>query len=291
MTSQKGEKSAGKSKRRPKIKTCFVIMPFGEPFDSYYREIFVPAITKVGLKPIRADEINKPGVIVNQIWKGINEADVCIAEISEQNPNVMYELGLAHSIGKPVVQVVQKIEDLPFDLQSLRHIVYRTDSVRWAEILSEKLEKMLRETVSDPSLAQALQPRAKIKPDQDKEAFDSAFLMVLGPDESIRHMKGILAEAFRSSHNLSHEEFHNRIVSLVKAKIEYVKAERKEEEEDLSITDRDRKMIRGMAKIVTERLENMLSDFSIRFMENPKADPLKLLKDVIDHWTPDQKRL
>jgi nucleoside 2-deoxyribosyltransferase len=84
-------------------------MPFGEPFDTYYKEILAPTISKADLIAIRADEINMPGVIVDQIWHGINQAKVCIADVTGRNPNVMYELGLAHAAGKPVVQIVQDV--------------------------------------------------------------------------------------------------------------------------------------------------------------------------------------
>lgn len=43
----------------------FIIMPFGPPFDSYYVDILVPTVTGVGLRPLRADEIDRPGVIVH----------------------------------------------------------------------------------------------------------------------------------------------------------------------------------------------------------------------------------
>src|SRR5688572_25503645 len=75
--------------------TCFVIMPFRKPFDGYYRDVIAPAIETAGLTAVRADEINKPGVILNQIWKGITEAQICLADLTGRNANVMYEVGLA----------------------------------------------------------------------------------------------------------------------------------------------------------------------------------------------------
>ncbi len=81
---------AGKRKAKPPalIRTkkdgpsCFVIGPFTKEFDECYREVIRPAIKDAGLVPLRADEINKPGVIVNQIWDGINAAAICLAELS-----------------------------------------------------------------------------------------------------------------------------------------------------------------------------------------------------------------
>jgi len=136
--------------KAPRKKTCFVIMPFKEPFNGYYRKIFVPAIRKVGLEPVRADAIKKPGVIVSQIWNSIQDAEICIADVTGNNSNVMFEIGLAHAIGKPVIQIAQKPKDLPFDIKSLRHIIYRIEQPKWAEQLRHDLEKMLQEALANP---------------------------------------------------------------------------------------------------------------------------------------------
>ena len=93
------------------MEECFVIMPFGDPFDEYYKKIIEPTIKKCGLVSIRADEINNPGTIINQIWKGIYNSKLCVCDITNRNPNVMYELGLAHAINKPVVTLVQNVTE------------------------------------------------------------------------------------------------------------------------------------------------------------------------------------
>lgn len=129
---------------------CFVIAPFGLPYDECYVKVLVPAIKDAGLLPLRGDEINKPGVIVNQIWHGITSAAVCLAEVTGRNPNVMYELGVAHAAGKPVVPIVQDVSDLPFDLRSIRFIVYNVHSPTWADELRRKVTSMLQEAMRDP---------------------------------------------------------------------------------------------------------------------------------------------
>jgi nucleoside 2-deoxyribosyltransferase len=130
-------------------RTCFVLMPFRPPFDGYYREVIVPAIEAVGLTPVRADEVRRPGSIMGQIFEGIRSAAVCVADLTGNNPNVMYELGIAHALHKPVAQLVQTIDDLPFDLRHLRHLVYRTDAANWAVQLRADLEAMLRAALAD----------------------------------------------------------------------------------------------------------------------------------------------
>src|SRR5690606_37834424 len=86
--------------------SCFVMMPFAPPLGNYYELIYEPAIKKAGLKPVRADdEIFGTGKIMDQVWAGITNAKVLVAELTSRNPNVFYELGLAHSLQKPVVLV------------------------------------------------------------------------------------------------------------------------------------------------------------------------------------------
>jgi hypothetical protein len=131
-------------------KACFVMMPFGEPFDDYYKEVLSPAIRDAGLEPVRADEISEPGVISEQIWHRIQQATLCIADVSNRNPNVMYELGLAHALKKPVVQLVQRAGDLPFDVQNLRSIVYNTTSPRWDAKLREDIKTATLDAIRYP---------------------------------------------------------------------------------------------------------------------------------------------
>ncbi len=134
----------------PERSTCFVVMPFGEPFDSYYRQIISPAIVSNKLVVVRGDDINHPGPIMEQIWNEISVSRLCVAELTGHNPNVMYELGLAHALGKPVVQIAQNATDLPFDLRHLRSVVYNTNKACWDKLLTNNLSEMIRSVLSDP---------------------------------------------------------------------------------------------------------------------------------------------
>jgi len=74
--------------------TCFVMQPFGPPHSNYYEKIFKPAIEKTGLQAVRADaEIFGTGKIIDQVWRGINDAKVLVAELTTRNANVFYKLG------------------------------------------------------------------------------------------------------------------------------------------------------------------------------------------------------
>src|SRR6516165_4100707 len=98
--------------------------PFKEPYDSIYQKILAPAIGAAGLVPVRGDQIRRPGDAVAQIWNAIREADICVADISETNPKVMYELGLAHAMQKQVILLIKKTRKAPFNLTAQRQLPY-----------------------------------------------------------------------------------------------------------------------------------------------------------------------
>lgn len=129
---------------------CFIIMPFGGWFDKYYLEIYIPAIEDAGFDAKRADDLYRPGNIVNDIWTYTKEATVLLADLTNKNPNVFYELGLAHAITKPAVLITASMDDVPFDLRSLRVIEYDKNSPKWGELLQEKITKALLETLKNP---------------------------------------------------------------------------------------------------------------------------------------------
>jgi hypothetical protein len=105
----------------------FVLMPFGEPFDLVYRELIYPAIVDSGLEPLRADQIFSSGAIMEQIRSAIQQSRICVADLTGRNPNVLYELGIAQTLGKPTVLLTQDMSDVPFDLRNLRVLVYGKD--------------------------------------------------------------------------------------------------------------------------------------------------------------------
>ncbi len=139
-----------KPKRTAKKDICFVICPFGGWHDEYHREIFCAAISAAGLEPARADDVFTSSNIVNDIWTLITKSRVLLADMTGKNPNVFYELGLAHAARKPVLLVTQSIDDVPFDLRALRVITYDVEHPRWGELLKASIEKGLQETLKAP---------------------------------------------------------------------------------------------------------------------------------------------
>ena len=106
---------------------CFVLMPFSKEDhlqEVYQRHVKSVVEGKCGLRCERADDIYDVSGVMQSVWEGINKATIIIAELTNRNPNVFYELGIAHTLGKPVVMITQSMDFVPFDLRHLRSIVY-----------------------------------------------------------------------------------------------------------------------------------------------------------------------
>lgn len=132
------------------LDTCFVMMPFGGWFDRYYQEIYSKAIKDAGFEPVRGDEIFTTGSVVEQIWEQVTKSKVLLADLTDKNANVFYELGLAHAAGKPVVLTSNRLDDVPFDLRHLRVIIYDTREPDWATKLFKLVSDHLKSAKSEP---------------------------------------------------------------------------------------------------------------------------------------------
>lgn len=126
-------------------KLTFIIMPFSEQWsDRIWERILKPIIINEGLKPLRGDDLYGRD-IMEDIWKGLISAKLIIADITGRNPNVFYELGIAHTLGKNVILLTQNVKDIPFDLNRYRHIVYE-DNLDGYEKLEKQLKASIRES-------------------------------------------------------------------------------------------------------------------------------------------------
>ena len=109
-----------------KKRRVFVLMPFDEGFDLPYTELIRPAFEAAGYEVVRADDITNQRNILHDIVVAIHESDIVVADLTDANPNVYYELGLAHALERKVVLLSQYPSDAPFDLKSYRIIEYGT---------------------------------------------------------------------------------------------------------------------------------------------------------------------
>jgi hypothetical protein len=125
--------------RRPK---AFIVMQFTSPYNEVYRDAIQPLVSDNGFEPIRVDDIDRPGIIINDIRNQIADSSIVIADITEANPNVYYEVGMSHALGKPTVLLAQRGTKLPFDVGPHRCIFY-DNSIPGRARLQESLKRSL----------------------------------------------------------------------------------------------------------------------------------------------------
>lgn len=147
---------------RPKEGNCFVLLPHGDSnkgfdWDVLYKEVIASVISDVAMTPIRADEIYGSQPLMERIWKGIQEAEIVIADLTGRDPNVLYELGLAHVIWKTVVLLAQEDNDIPVDLREYAHIKYSTQGMGILQ-LTRELKKTLQAIRPEPKTEAGLYP-------------------------------------------------------------------------------------------------------------------------------------
>ncbi len=110
-------------------KICFYITPIGEEgteqrkhSDMLLECLVSPVLEEFGLKAVRADQIDKPGIITNQILDYIIKSKMVIADLSYHNPNVFYELAVRHMRGLPAIHLSRASDKIPFDIGNFRTI-------------------------------------------------------------------------------------------------------------------------------------------------------------------------
>lgn len=115
-------------KKKP---SCFVIAPIGpegsetrKRSDDVFEHLIVPCVLECNYEqPVRADRLDKSGVITNQIIERLLDDDLVIADLTELNPNVFYELAIRHAAEKPMIHIIDIGEEIPFDVKSMRAIL------------------------------------------------------------------------------------------------------------------------------------------------------------------------
>jgi hypothetical protein len=125
----------------------FTLMPFTPEYEDTYRLAISAACEAAGAYCERVDEQIFHESILQRIYNQIAKADLIVADMSDRNPNVFYEVGYAHALGKRVVLLTRHAEDIPFDLKHYPHIVYGSSLTQ----LRQQLERQVRAYIADPS--------------------------------------------------------------------------------------------------------------------------------------------
>ena len=142
-------------------KDCFVIAPIGEVdsdtrkrSDQILKHVITPALKECGYKPTRADTISEPGMITSQVIQHIVDDPLVIADLTERNPNVFYELAIRHVIRKPLVQIIKKGEQIPFDVAGTRTIHVDHHDLDSVEYAKTEIIAQVRAIENNPALVE-----------------------------------------------------------------------------------------------------------------------------------------
>jgi hypothetical protein len=137
---------------------CFVISPIGKEGDAVYEKfknvldyVIKPAAKNSGYKlnVVRADDVDRAGSFIKDILELLLNSFVVIADLTDQNPNVFYELGVRHALSARTILIAQDISFIPSDLREYRTIIYE-DSARGTALFQEKLGRYLNDIYEQP---------------------------------------------------------------------------------------------------------------------------------------------
>lgn len=122
------------------------MMPFAPAFNGVYAAIEAAA-AQLGMTCHRADNVWEHHAIIQDIVQLIDFARIVVVDCTSRNPNVFYEAGIAHTLGREVILITQSKDDIPFDLQHIRHIPYLNNGEGLADLKDKLLSRM--KTVTD----------------------------------------------------------------------------------------------------------------------------------------------
>lgn len=141
--------------------TCFAIMPFGKPgtreeqhYSQVYQTIIRRPVQEAGFTCQRADEQSEFGPVPQQVITGLRTADLVIADLSTNNPNVLYELGFRHALGLPLLMIVDDPEKLPFNVRTLRTHRYSLTDVPMADECRRQIREFADQVKAESAVPQ-----------------------------------------------------------------------------------------------------------------------------------------
>jgi hypothetical protein len=126
----------------------FVLMPFKKELTSIYSDHILKVTEALEITCGRANDFFSTEAIIDEIWSALFHSKLCVADCTGRNPNVFYELGIAHTVGKPCILITQSIDDIPFDLKHRRVIEYENTSLGMRDF-EEKLTRTLQQVMTN----------------------------------------------------------------------------------------------------------------------------------------------
>lgn len=182
---------------------CFVIQPFDKgKFDKRYDDTFSPAIIAAGLEPYRVDRDPGVSIPIDEIEKRIRESDICLADISLDNPNVWYELGYALASGKEIILTCCKSDRVqdkyPFDVQHRRIISYVSESPSDFHRLQKQITEQLQSRIETSREINTLVSMGESKKTEGLLPHEIAILVAIS-GETISDWEGVPVYSLKST--------------------------------------------------------------------------------------------
>ena len=249
---------------------AFVLIPFSTDFDDVYEKLIKKTFTELGFEVTRADDVNSYQNILKDIISKIQRSDLIIADLSNKNPNVFYELGIAHTMGKPTIMLSQSVNDVPFDLKSYRIINYSSHFSEASKLIDElkKAGKNFKDGVLDFGNPVSDFITVERKKDYQEESRKSNAESEIQPEMKEKSIKkgffDIVPATYSSLGNLS--EIANKIGtarSLYKSSLAARTSELKKEKEEHKPTN---VLALNASKIVTNTAKD-LSEYAKKLEE------------------------
>jgi nucleoside 2-deoxyribosyltransferase len=185
------------------LKTCFVIGPIGQEgsetrkrSDQVLKHIIVPVCEQNGYEAIRVDKIHDSDIINQTIIKYLRESELVIADLTDHNPNAFYETGFRSALGKPLIQLIEEGQNLPFDVSGTRTIFYKMSDPDKIEITKNKLIETIKTVAVEKD--SSTDDIDTISPNQSTQMNQQIFSLLLDIKDGIENLESSIKNKERS---------------------------------------------------------------------------------------------
>jgi nucleoside 2-deoxyribosyltransferase len=185
------------------LKTCFVIGPIGQEgsetrkrSDQVLKHIIVPVCEQNGYEAIRVDKIHDSDIINQTIIKYLRESELVIADLTDHNPNAFYETGFRSALGKPLIQLIEEGQNLPFDVSGTRTIFYKMSDPDKIEITKNKLIETIKTVAVEKD--SSTDDIDAISPNQSTQMNQQIFSLLLDIKDGIENLESSIKNKERS---------------------------------------------------------------------------------------------
>lgn len=197
-------KDAARVPAERQSRECFVIAPIGDPetpvrkrSDQVIKHVIEPPLREAGYEVVRADKISQPGSITLQIIEKLLKSDIVVADLTEHNPNVFYELGVRHAARKPIVHIIQEGETIPFDVSDFRTIAFNYQDLDSVEAARAQLAEQIAEIERGAPIRTPVKLALLMERETGGEQQNILENLLLGLEDVRRGVKELVAETRR----------------------------------------------------------------------------------------------